>query len=309
MKNRRNPVWLLPNLLSLDAPIVDVVWMWMLVRALRVDYMQSTVWLVLPGAIWCVYVLDRLIDSWLRPAERDHSPRHVFHWRWRWPLLLAVLVVACFCLYQALFVLSRSMFSAGLVTAMMCGFYFLLASCRTANVPYVKNFFAGMIFAMGVGIPVNAANASLLVTDLEDVIYAYSHTGFLDAVWNSLRMVLSTLMVIFYESREIWVFGLLCMLNITSIDLWERAARAKDEEVAQQHEQSLTLGLLILAGGSFVFAAMFADQYSKPFFYAVMVSAALLQGINHYRERFSMNALRVLADAALIAPIPIFLVA
>jgi len=308
MNNRRNPLWLLPNLLSLDAPLVGLVWMWMLVRALRVDYMQTAAWFVLPGAIWCVYVLDRLIDSWLRPEQRQSSPRHIFHWRWRWPMLLGVVIVAAACVYQSLFVLSRSMLSAGLVVAVLCAFYFLLASFQTGKVPYVKNLLAGMIFAMGVAIPVNAANASLLATDLNDIVYAFNHTGVMDAGWNFLKMVLSTIIVIFYESREIWVFGLLCMLNITAIDLWEMANAAQDEEVASAHEQNLTLGLIILAGGSLLFASMFADQYTKPFFYSVMVSAAVLQAINHYREHFSMNSLRVLADVALLVPIPIFLV-
>ena len=307
MSKRRNPIWLLPNLLSLDAPIVGLVWMWMLVRALRVDYMQSAAWFVLPGAIWCVYVLDRLIDSWLRPEQRQSSPRHIFHWRWRWPLIIAVVIVSLACVYQALFVLSRSMFSAGLVAAVLCVFYFLLASFQSKQIPYFKNLLAGMIFAMGVGIPVNAANASLLVTDLNDIVYAFNHTGWLDAGWNFLKMVISTLIVIFYESREIWVFGLLCMLNITAIDLWERASETEDEEIASSHEQNLTLGLIILAGGSLLFAVMFADQYTKPFFYAVMVAAAVLQGINHYREHFSISSLRVLADVALLVPIPIFL--
>ena len=93
MNNRRNPLWLLPNLLSLDAPLVGLAWMWMLVRALRVDYMQTAAWFVLQGAIWCVYVLDRLIDSWLRPEQRQSSPRHIFHWRWRWLMLHSGLAV------------------------------------------------------------------------------------------------------------------------------------------------------------------------------------------------------------------------
>jgi hypothetical protein len=307
MSERRNPIWLLPNLLSLDAPLVGLVWMWMLVRALRVDYMQSAAWFILPAAIWCVYVLDRLIDSWLRPEQRQSSPRHIFHWRWRWPFLIAVVVVAIVCAYQALFELSRSMLSAGMVAAVLCVFYFLMASFQSKQIPYFKNLLAGMIFAMGVGIPVNAANASLLVTDLNDIVYAFNHMGWLDAGWNFLKMVISTLIVIFYESREIWVFGLLCMLNITAIDLWERASVVEDDEVASSHEQNLTLGLIVLAGGALLFAVMFADQYTKPFFYAIMVAAAVLQGINHYRERLSMNSLRVLADVALLVPIPIFL--
>ncbi len=175
--------------------------------------------------------------------------------------------------------------------------------------PYGKNFLAGMIFAMGIGIPVNAANAQLLVTDLKDVVYAYQNTGMVDAAWNFGRMVVSTMVVIFYLCREVWVFGLLCMMNITAIDLWEKADVSGDEAYVLRQEQTLTLGLIVLAGGALVFAAMYADQYSKPFFYAVMVAAASLQIINHYRDRFSAQSLRVLADAALLVPVPIFLVA
>ena len=54
---------------------------------------------------------------------------------------------------------------------------------------------------------------------------------------------------------------------------------------------------------------MRADEYPKPYFYAVMIAAALLQVMNHYRERFSMNALRILADVALLVPLPMFFVA
>jgi hypothetical protein len=153
---------------------------------------------------------------------------------------------------------------------------------------------------------VNASNATLLVTDLNDVIYAFKHTGPVDAAWNFGRMVLSTIIVIFFHCREVWVFGLLCMMNITAIDLWEKADASQDEEIAYGHEVTLAFGLIILAGGCLLFALSYADQYSRPFFYAVMVGAALLQVINHFRERFSTIKLRVLADVALLVPLPIF---
>lgn len=303
------PPWLWPNLLSIDAPLVAVAWMWMLARSMRVEYIQPQIWWVLPLAIWCVYVADRLLDAWTRPGMRESSPRHIFHWRWRWLLLVGVIIGSGTCIYQALYVLPRSVFSAGLVAIMLCLLYFVLAFLRGRGVPYVKNFLAGMIFAMGVGIPVNAATASLLITDFNEVVYALRNTGLKDALWNFGDMVLRTLVLIFFYCREVWVFGLLCMMNITAIDLWEKAQSETDEELAYSHEATLTLGLIMLAGGSLLFAAMKADEYSKPYFYAVMVAAALLQVINHYRERFSMNALRVLADVALLVPLPIFLVA
>ncbi|MBT8038489.1 MAG: hypothetical protein KJO21_13210 [Verrucomicrobiae bacterium] len=305
----RPPLWLLPNLLSIDAPLVAVAWMWMLAKALRVEYIQSAVWWVLPTAIWCVYVLDRLLDGWAHLEVRDASPRHQFHWRWRWWLLSVALVAGGVSIYQSLYVLSRSMFSAGLVALLLCGIYFLLAYFRGREVPYTKNLMAGMIFAMGIGIPVNAASATLLVTDLNDVIYAWNHTGLRDAIWNVGRMVVSTLVVVFYQCTAVWVLGLLCMMNITAIDLWEKVDGVENDEDVDGHEAALSLGLIVLAGGSLVFAAMQADEYSKPFFYAVMVAAASLQVINHYRDRFTINGLRVLADVALLVPLPVFLVA
>lgn len=309
MEKHRTPYWLLPNLLSLDAPLVAVAWMWMLAQALRVEYIHPAAWFVLPASIWCVYVMDRLLDGWVHPTLRKSSVRHEFHWRWRWPLLALVVVVGGNCLYQALYVLPRSMFSAGLVAILLSVIYFSCAYLQGREVPFVKNLLAGMIFAMGVGIPVNAANASLLVTDFNEVLYALQNTGLRDAAWNFGGMVISSLVVIFLQCREMLIFGLLCMMNITAIDLWERAEAASDEETAYGHEATLTFGLIVLAGGALVFAAMYADEYSKPFYYAVMVAAAVLQGVNHYRDRFSPNAQRVLADVALLVPLPVFLVA
>lgn len=309
MNRRRTPLWLLPNLLSLDAPLIALAWMWMLARALRVEYIEDSVWWVLALAIWCVYVLDRLVDVWRHPESRGGSPRHGFHWRWRWWLLAGVVVAGGVCLYQSLYVLSRSAFSAGLVAVLMCGVYFVVAFFGGNGIPYGKNFLAGMVFAMGVGIPVNVASTNLLTTDLHDLIYSVKHNGSLDATWNFMMMCLRTLWLIFANCREVWVFGLLCMMNITAIDLWEKADEAGDGEVATVHEQTLTLGLIMLAGGSLVFAAMRANEFNKPYFYAVMVAAALLQVVNHYRDRFSMSGLRVMADVALLVPLVIFLVA
>lgn len=308
MEKQRTPLWLFPNLLSIDAPLVALAWMWMYSQATRVEYVAAATWVVLPVAVWCVYVLDRLLDGWRHPELRDSSPRHRFHWRFRWLLLAVSLVAGVSCVYQALFTLPRAIFSAGLVAMMICAVYFLIAFFRTKEVPYLKNFIAGMVFAMGVGIPINAANSNLLVTDFNEVVYAFQNTGVLHVMWNFLIMIVSTLYVVFIGSKEVWVFGLLCMMNITAIDLWENARVSEDREIADVNESTLTLGLIFLAGGALLFAAMEADEFAKPFFYAVMVSAALLQGINHYRERFSMNALRVLADLSLLAPLPIFLV-
>ncbi|MGB0776092.1 MAG: hypothetical protein ACPG32_06650 [Akkermansiaceae bacterium] len=308
METRRAPLWMLPNLLSLDAPVVALVWMWMLAHALRVDYLQPAAWWVLSLSIWCIYVGDRLLDAWRNPSLREHSPRHRFHWKWRFPLAALILVAGGVSIWQAMYALPRGMFSVGLVLSFFCVLYFLLAATAGKGVPFLKNFVAGMVFAMGVGIPVVVSDASMLAKDLGDVTYAYQHNTIVDAAWNLAAMILSALRYIFLGSKEVLIFGLLCVMNITAIDLWEKAEKAADENTASQYESTLTLGLIILAGGTLVFAAFRADDFSKPYYYALMSAAALLQLLNHYRTRFSMRSLRVLADVAMILPLPIVLV-
>ena len=59
----------------------------------------------------------------------------------------------------------------------------------------------------------------------------------------------------------------------------------------------------------------FADQLlddgqsSRPFFYAVLTSSALLYILNRRRAEFPLDALRVLADVAMLVPLLVFLAA
>ena len=58
-------LWLWPNLLSLDAPIVALLWQILFARCFhaRVETLPSVL-LVL--AVWLIYAADRTLDSWTR---------------------------------------------------------------------------------------------------------------------------------------------------------------------------------------------------------------------------------------------------
>jgi hypothetical protein len=51
------------------------------------------------------------------------------------------------------------------------------------------------------------------------------------------------------------------------------------------------------------------EHSSRPFFYAILCGAGLLYVLNRVRSSFSMDALRVLADVALLIPVLVFLAA
>ena len=314
--NKRPPAWLLPNLLSLDAPLVALVWMWMLARVMRVQHIETSSYLVLAGGVWCVYVLDRIRDvrSGKHPISDEMPWRHQFHWRRKGWLLAAVVAVMALCGYSSLFVLSREMLVLGLTALFLVFCYWLISRFDRADVAYAKNMVAGLTFAFGVAGPIVVSSAPLPFV-LDDVFRPFSNVydtgggvGYITALFESLKvyivMVLATLQVILM-SIHVLLFGLLFVMNINAIDLWEYSRRSDDPIVKQESELSLSVGLITLVAGSVFAAAYMVDEYTLPLCYAVMVSASLLQIINKMRSRFSIDALRVLADLALVIPVPL----
>jgi hypothetical protein len=90
----RDPAWLWPNLLSLDAPLIAVVWQDFLSRSYAVP-------LRLPGrvalflTVWAIYLGDRLLDARQPPVAAEPA-RHSFYRRHRAfaPALLAIVLAA-----------------------------------------------------------------------------------------------------------------------------------------------------------------------------------------------------------------------
>ena len=94
--------------------------------------------------------------------------------------------------------------------------------------------------------------------------------------------------------------------------MWQHAAHSPDLEIKASDELALTLPLLLLGGVSLVFAVLAEDQAAaqvfspRPFYYAILTGSALLYILNRNRSRFSPDALRVLADVALLVPVLVF---
>jgi len=66
-------LWLWPNFLSLDAPLIAVLWQVLLTRDLGV-HIRAGEPVVLGLCVWLVYVVDRVFDA-LRPLTGGWEPR------------------------------------------------------------------------------------------------------------------------------------------------------------------------------------------------------------------------------------------
>lgn len=281
-------MWLIPNLLSLDAPLVAVAWLYMFAKTWRVDYLPWAAYIALGLVVWVIYVTDRLLDSSMVGGISEKlEARHEFHRQHRKIFRCLVILAAVSAVVLVVTRLPMTVLGFGVgggingypfIGGIMVAGFFVLSIFSThgpEEIPYAKNILAGVSFAYGTS------------------MIAYAFTGF--DMWEFVR------------SRELICFAVLCVLNISAIDLWEHANRSSDPEIKATNELSLTLPLILLGGSALVFAAQDHELTTRPFYYAILTGSALLHILNRNRARFSMDALRVLADVALLVPFVIFL--
>ncbi len=277
----RKPLWLLPNLLSLDAPLVAMAWLYVFAQTWRLGYHPWEAYASLGLAVWIIYVSDRLLDASLAGGiNAKLEPRHRFHVQhqrfFRAGLVLAgITVIALVVLRMPMAIYKHTLFGG----VMVAGFFGLsmLSSQDPAETPHTKNIFAGITFAFG--------------TAMTAHIYRYEYD-------------LGDMLM----SREFLCFSVLCVLSISAIDLWEHAARSADVETKASDELALTLPLIVLASASLIYAMMDEGQTTRPFFYAILTGAGLLYVLNRVRANFEMDSLRVLADVVLLVPVLVFMV-
>jgi hypothetical protein len=365
MKLKSMPFWLWPNVLSLDAPLVAVSWVWLLKESLGVRFFEeSAVW-VLAAVVWCVYVLDRILDVWTGKKSPTDSHRHAFSWTFRFPLLVAVSAISSYSVYFTLFHLPVTMLTAGVailaltvlylgsiclklckigfvqaipsvIFALICGFYTIdklhvvveigwailcglfmtlgvLRVCSylsDIHVPYGKNLAASFIFALGVAIPARLYqfnDPSVILEAVYPLIDGDKNLffRFFDVFYNS-GVVIGRHIFAVLSTIETVTFGLLCMLNISAIDLWEEAKKSNDPADKATNEMILSTGLIGLLLVSILYIFLGATDEAKPYFYAIMAACAILHIVNRAGTKLSLDAQRVLADIALLTPIPFF---
>jgi hypothetical protein len=290
MPDRRTPLWLWPNLLSLDAPVVAMVWLAMFSGA-WIPFQEWQAYPALGFGVWGIYLFDRLMDiKLLDPEDSRLGLRHEFMRRhegiMKWVASGAVLLAAGITLSSLPTALIGQDLLSGRnaqfgyifpVLLMVVAFFSLtVASAGSPDIPHVRNLIAGFAFSYG--------------------------TGMLAHVQRGTEEIMHLLV-----SPEMLCFALLCALNISAIHFWERSRSSHDPEVKAAHEIFLTLPLAVLGGAALLFARSDDPSMTRPFFYAILISAGLLFVVNRNRSRFSLDALRVMADAAMVAPFPVFL--
>jgi hypothetical protein len=183
MGNR--PPWLWLNLLSLDAPLVAIVWQDFLARSYSTPLLPQGR-CVLALTVWAIYIADRLLD--VGGPAADSEPLHHSFYRQHKPVWTVVLtaVIGADLLITFLW-LRPAVFVHGLAIAGASIAYLAIFTGTGSRWVFAKNIAAAALFSAGVFV-VASANGSFLTLLLP---------------WTA--------------------FTVLCAINLILIDQWKHA--------------------------------------------------------------------------------------
>jgi len=186
--------WLWPNLLSLDAPIVALLWQLLFVRCFHGSLgMLPAALLAL--AVWLIYVADRTLDALRGSIER---PRHEFYrryWRTVLPIWIGALGTGAWLAWSRL---PGALFVEGVAVASGTGLYLAAVHLspgllRRAN---SKESAVAVLFGLG---------ASL-------------------AAWPGVQTTSDVLAIL--------LFSCLCWMNCAAIEDWEHGREPRSSVIA-----------------------------------------------------------------------------
>jgi len=240
-------LWLWPNLLSLDAPVVAVLWQILFARCFQVP-VDALAALLLLLTVWLIYAADRTLDAW---RGDTHSPRHDFYrrrWRGLLPVWMAVLGLTAWLAAERL---PQRLFLHGTILLAAVGVYFALV--HSSVVRLYKEAAVGVLFALG---------ASLVA-------------------WGKVKTPA--------DVTTILLFSGLCWMNCIAIQKWE----------GEKLDWSPSIAAIVLACASA--ALLYADR--PVLGGAELASAFGFLLLDRARPRLSADAVRVLADVALLSPL------
>jgi len=145
---QRPPVWLLLNLLSLDAPLIALAWQDFLSRCYP-TVLHAAGRVVLGLTVWAIYLVDRLLD--IRHAQpSNESVRHRFYRTHRAFAQILLTLVACADVAVTGLWLRPSVFDNGLVLGVVVVVYLGTFPFSGRSATAWKKPLAALLFTAGI---------------------------------------------------------------------------------------------------------------------------------------------------------------
>ncbi|MGK0185661.1 MAG: hypothetical protein ACI9R3_001439 [Verrucomicrobiales bacterium] len=266
----------IPHLLSLDAPVVAVVWAHLFADALHLPSLFPGVYTMLFCSVWCIYLSDRLLDTAPWRDKISQTARHRFYRKHWIKLLLLTLVPVAWVIWLGVgdalggtYGVPTGIIAGGVVMLFLVVVYFVI---RLTNHRYMNAicvaFFGAILWAAIASVfrlpfyfwgaymvllclccvwCVSAKSATSRILPREllcGVVFAMGTV--LPVYWHVSDAILFGIpMEMIFDGNllinvDTFLFAALCVLNCVAISVWEKAADADGNDpqaVAQYSPQ------------------------------------------------------------------------
>jgi hypothetical protein len=142
---RAIPFWLIPNVLSLDAPMVAVAWQGLLAETTGTP-LRFAGRVILFLTVWLIYIVDRLLDA-RRPAMAEEPARHRFYRRHTRAATVLAMAIFAVDVRLILFEILPGVFRTGLLTFGAVCLYLLFVHATRLTFP--KEVVVALLFTAG----------------------------------------------------------------------------------------------------------------------------------------------------------------
>jgi hypothetical protein len=269
--------WQWPTILSLDAPVVCLLWQALIARVVAADLRWPHVY-VLGTSVWLAYAADRWIEGFRLDRRTVRTQRHFFYQRRRWTVAA---VWACVCATDvgvAVGHLSRSDLIHGLALLVPVLAYLLSHQLvhRDRRWRAPKELVTAVLLTAGV------------------LLFAWPAA-------NAVQLI--------YPAAT---FALVGFTNCALISAWERDVDRAHGQTSLARDSARTVRLIrrlpwLIAAAGLLVIPILANTV-RPVVVAGLASALLLGVVDRAERSAGWALARVLADLALVTPaIPLIL--
>lgn len=303
-------------MLSLEAPLVAVLWQHVLaqVHGIRLTPMLDA---GLAVACWLIYVIDRTVDTFAASSANELDARHTFYRRHRRALLLLMIPVATWLGWAALWVIPEGILWQAVGLSLLVALY--LASWAAQGSRVSRDLFlsgaglGGIVLITRLPAPAGFRfTLSLLVlgvmvlTFLRQLDLRLGHLlpkEFTAALLFAMGCSSSTRFLAMPETitEPLLEGGLLALLFACNL----HGISGREKNSFRGHAPLVLGTLVVTLSVLWLIEGGLLEHELRPLAHAALGAIVLHSVAHRIGQRLSADAYRVLADLALILPVPL----
>jgi hypothetical protein len=274
----KRKVWLWPNVLSLDAPALAIVWQLLFIKCVGAHFFEPSLFALLGATCWVIYAGDRILDGFQNPILPGETPRHQFYRLNRRAIVPFIVLVSIATLWASIVYIPPLLLDKCLLLGSAVSLYLILVHVAPKRLQsyWPKELIVAALFAISVSLPA--------WTDISN---------------HQVKILVPVLAL----TSLLWI-------NAVAIECWEQALDLSEAHLQARPRITQLLGAHLALVAFIIAIACLLVAFSpgspasaRPLYIAISASAILIGGLDSVRGDLSRDALRVLADATLLTPI------